>query len=212
MSPDDAATPLRVMVYDRTCTGRGPLPGLSHAWWTGSHLYRALGRIDATRGVSSWSEALSWLAEYEPERPIGEVQYWGHGKWGLARIDREPLDEDALLRDSSLRPLLERVRLRMCSPSGLWWFRTCETFGARPGHAFARAFTDFMGCRAAGHTYIIGHWQSGLHTLAPGDTPRWSDDEALLAGTPDAPERALWSKRTAPNTITFLHGRIPTGF
>ena len=36
------------------------------------------------------------------------------------------------------------------------------------GHDFARAWTDFFGSRAAGHTFIIGYWQSGLHTLAPG--------------------------------------------
>jgi hypothetical protein len=203
--------PLRLMVFDRTCRGRGPLPGLTHAWWTGGHLYRALGRLDGCRGVASWTEALSWLAEVEPERPLGEVQFWGHGKWGLARIDREPLDAEALGRSSPLRPLLDRVRDRLVD-DGLWWFRTCETFGARPGHAFARTFSDHMGCRAAGHTYIIGHWQSGLHTLAPGDEPEWPDDEALVEGTPDAPERALWSKRSAPNTITFLHGRIPTGY
>jgi hypothetical protein len=203
--------PLRLMIFDRTCRGRGPLPGLSHAWWTGAHLYRALGRLDAARGVSSWGEALSWMADHEPERPIGEVQYWGHGKWGLARIDREPLDLDALQRGSALRPMLDRVRARL-HPDALWWFRTCETFGARPGQAFARAFTETMGCRAAGHTYIIGHWQSGLHSLAPGSIPTWSDDEALIEGTPDAPERAAWSKHSAPNTITFMHGRIPAGY
>lgn len=212
MPHGDAEAPLRLMVYDRTCTGRGPLPGLSHAWWTGARLYQAVGRLDAHRGVGSWSEALSWLAEIQPERPIAEVQYWGHGKWGLARVDREALDTTALKSRSALRPLLDRVRARLIGSGALWWFRTCETFGARPGHAFARGFSDLMGCRAAGHTYIIGHWQSGLHTIDPGQAPHWPDDEALLEGTPDAPSRARWSRLSAPNTITCFHGRIPAGF
>jgi hypothetical protein len=212
MPHHDHRAPLRLMIYDRTCTGRGPLLGLSHAWSIGGRLYRALGRLDACRGVSSWTEALTWLTQIEPERTIGEVQFWGHGKWGLARIDKEPLDTAALTQGSPLRPLLDRVRDRIDSPQATWWFRTCETFGARPGHAFARAFTETMGCRAAGHTYIIGHWQSGLHTLEPGHEPTWPEDEALLEGTPDAPTRAFWSRRSAPNTITFLHGRIPDGY
>jgi hypothetical protein len=106
-----------------------------------------------------------------------------------------------------------RVRDRMLpADQGLWWFRTCETFGARAGHRFAGAFSDFLGCRAAGHTYIIGHWQSGLHSLGPGEEPGWPDDEALVDGTPDDPERASWSTRSAPNTITFLHGQVPAGY
>src|SRR5262245_17997203 len=69
---------VRALIYDRTCVWRGG--ALSHAWAAGSRLYRALGRIDAARGVASWDEALGWLAELRA--PIDEVQYWGHGKWG----------------------------------------------------------------------------------------------------------------------------------
>ena len=201
------------MLYDRTCRGRPLLPGLSHAWGSGGVLYRGLGRIDAWRGIASWEEGLSWLAEVAPERSIAEVQYWGHGKWGHARVDRQALDIGALSRQHGLHPLLNRVAARMLPGArGLWWFRCCETFGAKPGQAFGRALADFLGCRTAGHTFIIGHWQSGLHSLLPGQDPAWPDDEGLKAGTPEAPKEAHWSKLRHPNTITFLHGRIPEGY
>ena len=87
-----------------------------------------------------------------------------------------------------------------------------ETFGAAPGHDFARRLTDFLGCRAAGHTYIIGGWQSGLHSLAPGEQPAWSPHEGLKLGPPEAPREALWSRRSAPNTIHFLSGKVPAGY
>lgn len=197
------------MIYDATCTARRSLvPGLTRAWWLGGHLYRALGRVDAVRGVASWDEALAWIAEHEPSRPIHEIQLWMHGKWGAAYLDRDLLDIRSLSRDHPHRALLDRVAARM-RPSSLLWFRTCETFGARAGHAFARACADHFGCRVAGHTHVIADWQSGLHTLRPGERPRWSPHEGLSAGTPDAPERARWSSPLGPNTIHCLQGRVP---
>jgi hypothetical protein len=213
VEPDAEPTPLRLMIYDRTCRGRRFLPGLSHVWGAGGWLYRGLGRVDACHGVDNWPAALAWLAEYEPERKIAEIQYWGHGKWGAAKIGMVPLDIRSLRKGSDSRTQLDRIGKRMLQgDQGLLWFRTCETFGAAPGHAFASAITDVLGCRAAGHTYIIGHVQSGLHTLMPGVAPHWSVEEALTAGTPEQPERAAWSSFRAPNTITFLHGRIPAGY
>lgn len=85
----------------------------------------------------------------------------------------------------------------------------CETFGAEIGQRFAKAWVDFFNCRAAGHTYIIGPFQSGLHILKPGEEPNWSPWEGLKDGTPAAPKHALWSRPSVPNTITCLHGRIP---
>ncbi len=202
---------LELMIYDRTCRGRGPLPGLSHAWGLGAALYRGLGRLDATRGVSSWSEAFEWLGTVREGEPISGVQFWGHGKWGDARIGAEVLDESTLLAPDPSRGALDRVRGRL-TPSSLFWFRTCETFGAARGHAFARAFSDFIGCRAAGHTYVIGDWQSGLHSLEPGAAPGWSPEEGLLEGSPRAPKRARWSTPVEPNTIHCLRGAVPEGF
>lgn len=201
------------MVFDKTCRGRRLRPGLSHAWWSGAHLYHSLGRIDAWRGVESWEEAFDWLATVAPDRPIAQVQYWGHGKWGHARVGDQVFDIQALRRGHAFHGPLQRVAARMLDGDrGLWWFRTCETFGARPGIRFARAFADFLGCRTAGHTFIIGHWQSGLHTMMPGGEAYWPDDEGLRAGTPEEPKAAYWSRAWRPHTINFLQGAIPQGY
>ncbi len=200
---------LRLMIYDRTCPRPRFLPGLSQVWGAGRHLYRALGRLDGSHGAASWAEALDWLAAVQPGARIQEIQFWGHGRWGLARIGSEPLDASALASGHPHHDRLARVRDRLQPDGALWWFRTCETFGTRAGHQFARAWTRFHRCRAAGHTYIIGGWQSGLHSLAPDAEPTWSTDEGL---DPADPSRALWSGPRAPNTITFLHGQIPEGF
>src|SRR5688572_22448286 len=126
--------PLRLMIYDRTCTTakvkglRAPF-GLTHSWIAGGRLYGALRRIDAHTGVASWAEALEWLGTVEPDRPISEIQFWGHGQRGRVKIDAESLDASALAPGHPLRPALERIRERL-APDALWWFRTCDTFGA----------------------------------------------------------------------------------
>ena len=94
----------------------------------------------------------------------------------------------------------------------LLWFRTCETLGARPGQDFAAALADATGARIAGHTFVIGFYQSGLHCLRPGVAPHWSDSEGLARGSATQPELALTSAPNAPNTITCLSGKIPDGF
>src|SRR5262245_22928418 len=167
---------LRLLIYDRTCHGRRGLPGLSSAWWAGARLYRVRGLLNGVCAAASWSEALDFLAGHRPGCAISEVQFWGHGKWGDARVGNELLDERALLRGHPLRQRLCAVRDRL-APRALWWFRTCETFGADRGQHFARAWTDFLGSRAAGHTYVIGYWQSGLHVLEPGAAPDWAPEE-----------------------------------
>lgn len=204
---------LRLMVYDRSCRGGGwPRLGLSHAWRAGARLYRGLRRLDAQLGAASWHEALSWLAGVAPGRAIAEIQFWGHGSWGLARIADEPLDRASLEPAHPLNPLLCAIRERLAPHGALWWFRTCETLGALAGHDFARAWTDFFDAAVAGHTFVIGFHQSGLHRLRPGQQPGWSLAEGLRRGTPAAPEEALPSRPWAPNTITCLHGRVPARF
>ena len=37
-------------------------------------------------------------------------------------------------------------------------------------------------------------------------------DEGLEAGTPAQPEKALWSRRREPNTISCFRGTIPDGY
>jgi hypothetical protein len=204
---------LRLIVYDRTCAGRGILPGLSGAWQVGARLYTSLGRVDSSKPVASWEEALDWLASYETGRSLAEVQFWGHGKWGEARIGGECLDVRWLASRHPQHDRLLRVRDRFqCGARSLWWFRTCETLGAVRGQEFAVAWSEFLRASVAGHTYVIGYWQSGLHLLTPGAVPNWQADEGLVEGSPERPIRARWSTSGAPNTITCLHGRVPAEF
>lgn len=200
---------LRLMIYDRTCTGGRIAPGLSRAWWLGGHLYRGLRRFDGWLGASSWAEALDWLGAVGGAAPVAEIQFWGHGKWGRALIGDDVLDVSALAPAHPHRDRLARIRDRMAG-DGLWWFRTCETFGADRGHELAARWTELFDCRAAGHTYVIGFWQSGLHSLAPGQSPTWAADEGLIEGTASAPVRAADSARRAKHTISCLRGSIPS--
>jgi len=201
--------PLRLMFYDDTCRRSKFGVGLTHSWIAGAHLYSVTRKFHATFAARDWQQALAWLASYEDHRPIAEIQYWGHGKWGRVLIDGEPLTAEALDAHHALRPRLEAIRERLQGPGALWWFRTCETFGAQIGHDFARRWSDFFGCRAAGHTYIIGPLQSGLHAVEPGQMPAWSTFEGIAEGTPERPSRALWSIPGAPNTISFLRPTLP---
>src|SRR5262245_14382392 len=182
-----AEEPLSLLVYDASCRARGM--GLSDAWYAGSLLYRARSRFDHCLGARSWDEALAWLAGIERQRPVERVQYWGHGRWGRVLLAGEALDIDWLAKSHPQAAPLDGLRDRLTDRAS-FWFRTCETFGARPGHTFAQAFSERLGCRAAGHTFIIAWWQSGLHSIEPGAAPTWPVDEGLLEGTPNDPTRA----------------------
>jgi hypothetical protein len=201
---------LRLMVYDRTCVGARAPVGLSTAWGAGSVLYRGLGRLDGTFGATSWDDALGWLARFESSRPIAEIQYWGHGQWGRALVDRDVLDARALAPGHRLEPRIAAVRERLL-PGGeaLFWLRTCEAFGATAGHDFARRLADGLGARVAGHTFVIGAIQSGLRGLLPGHVPDWSPSEGIAEGSPDKPLRAHGSGIGKPRTITCLRSDVP---
>ncbi len=197
----------RLVVFDRT-QDRWPV-GLTAAWSAGARLYRRLGRIDAAHGAASWAGALDWVLGQEDA--IAELQFWGHGKWGIAFFAEDPLDASALAPGHPLHPRLLALRERL-SPDALLWLRCCEAFGARRGMAFAERLADFFGVRVAGHTFVIGFHQSGLRGLCPGARADWSPAEGLAAGTPEAPARARWSSPLAPRTITCLHGSVPPGW
>lgn len=203
--------PLRLLIHDRSCPGTGLRPGLSDAWRAGGSLYRGLGRLDATCGVASWEEALTWLVEQAARSggTIGEVQFWGHGRRGCALIGDESLDASSLQSGARHAPLLRALRTVLHAKCTLW-FRTCETLGGATGQHFARTLADASGARVAGHTYVIGFWQSGLHALAPGASPHWSVDEGVGARGPAA--TALLSSPALPNTIHCLQGTIPAGW
>ena len=194
---------LRLIIYDDTCRSRFG-QGLSTIWSVGAKLYSGV-----ERGVHDWQKALRFLAQYPGSEPIDEVQFWMHGKWGQLYIGRNVVDRTALSPGHALAPAFAAVRERL-SPQARFWFRTCETFGAERGHDFARAWTDYFGCPAAGHTYVIGFWQSGLHRLDPGMAPDWSASEGLLEGTPAAPRRAKPSSPGEPSTIHCFDGRFPS--
>ncbi len=204
---------MRLMIYDATGVGR-PLvqPGLTASWAVGGALYRGLGRLDASYGATSWEDALAWLCSVEPARVVDEVQFWGHGTWGRVWIGRDRLDADAVLDPSHSRHAdLVALRARLRGPDALVWFRSCETFGREAGHRFAAAWAEFLRCRVAGYTYVIGPWQSGLHSLAPGGAPRWPVREGLPDDV-DEPAHARMSGPFEPNTISCLHGRVPDGY
>lgn len=201
---------LRLVVYDRTQRFRAPR-ALGYSWQYGTHLYRALGRVDGAYGARDFGGALRFLATHAPEQPIRELQFWGHGKWGKIFVDRDALDRSVLAPSHRYYDLFRSFQQRL-TPDALLWFRTCETLGARSGQDFARALADATGARVAGHTYVIGFFQSGLHCLRPGENPSWSATEGLSRGTAEAPELAHWSTADSPNTITCLDGRIPDGF
>jgi hypothetical protein len=171
-------------------------------------LYRGMRYVDAAYGARTVADGLEWAIRAAKHRPIAELQYWGHGKWGRILVDREPLDRSALGRAHPLRSKLDALRERL-SPNALVWFRTCETLGARAGQDFAAALGDFTGASIAGHTYVIGYFQSGLHRLSPGTTPTWSKDEGLAEGSADEPRSALRSGPLEPNTITCFTHSVP---
>lgn len=202
------ASPLKLTIYDRTCTSHGV--GLSTAWAAGARLYRGLGRQDASYGATSWADALAWVEAFEPSRSIGEIQYWGHGKWGRIFVDDDGLDAAAL--DTHARALGAIKERFLPDARTLVWLRTCEAFGANAGIDFAQRLADGLGARVAGHTFIISALQSGLRALAPGKRPTWSATEGISEGTADAPKAAHDSRLLAPRTIHCLTNRIPAAW
>jgi hypothetical protein len=199
-----------LVLFDATQRQRRPR-ALGYSWQYGTQLYRALGRVDAAFGAHSFREAFAWLASHQRERQIAELQFWGHGRWGRIMIDAEALDRQLLLPAHQHHAGFQQLRERL-TPDALIWFRTCETLGAVAGQDFAARLADATGARIAGHTFIIGFLQSGLHCLRPGMSPHWPSSEGLARGSADAPEAALPSAPTAPNTITCLTGQIPDGY
>ena len=193
-------TNLRLLVYD----GTSPTPraraserlgehGLRAAWSAGARLYRALGRIDAHYGATSWSGALDWLAGFRPGEPVAEIQYWGHGKWGKLFIASDVLTAAAFEPDHPHRAALDALRLRLLPRAGsLLWFRTCgATARARARSPRACPRSSGRGRRGT----VIGAL-SGLHGIR-GAAPHWSADEGLSRGTADAPPERT-ARRSAP--------------
>jgi hypothetical protein len=197
---------LRLVVYDATGHGRAAVqPLLTRSWRVGVELYRRYPpglRADASFGATSWTDAVAWLASVEPGESIDEIQYWGHGLPGRLFIARDVLTADQL-QSSPLADDWRAVAARL-SPSSLVWWRTCSAFAGQAGHALASTMAAFFNCRVAGHTYVIGPLQSGLHSVTSSQPPMWSLTEGF-----GADGSSLTSTPWAPNTITCLHGAVP---
>jgi hypothetical protein len=201
---------LRLVVYDATGHGRAVLqPLLTTSWQVGGALYRRHPQapVDAVFGARSWTDALAWLASVEPRTPVAEIQFWGHGRPGRVFVADDVLDAAAFRGDGERTADLRAVRARLVGPEALVWWRTCSAFGGDRGHDFARVVADFFGCRTAGHTFVIGPWQSGLHSLVPGATPGWDRREGVRDDDEARPSRP--STPWAPNTIHCLEGAVP---
>ncbi|WP_394828423.1 DUF4347 domain-containing protein [Pendulispora albinea] len=199
---------LRLLVFDGTSKKGERL--LRSAWSTGAPLYRALNRVDAYHGATSWADALGWLVNIHRGEIISEIQYWGHGKWGTVFIANDVLNAHALEAGHPLHAPLAAVRARLLPDArALMWFRTCETFGAKAGQDFAARLAHFLGARVAGHTHVIDVFQSGLHGLYPNEVPHWSAREGLAEGSPEAPVLAKRSSPFEPHTIHFMNGAVP---
>jgi hypothetical protein len=221
---------MKLVVYDATDTKRVLLPritrradgaaegtgGLTRFWRIGAGLHWGIGRASATLGARSWIEALAWAADFER---IDELQVWGHGGWGYMDLGGERLDVETA--NGALSGSIDRLRLAL-SPVGaprsnsqrdpLVWLRCCSAFGTRLGHSFARELASRLGARVAGHTHIIGVWQSGTHSVAPGEAPAWDADEGVERDASGAPTGAAVSSAHAPRTIHCLRPGLPQGW
>lgn len=216
---------LKLVVYDATDTPQAHVRravsegaaarsvGLSPVWWAGTWMHRLLRVADATLGARSWAEALGWAAHIAETRgrPIGTIQFWGHGTWGSMLVGKSRLDHEALGVGHPMSPAIDRLRTRLVGPDALFWLRCCSAFGAQRGQAFATQLANRLGCRVAGHTHVIGFWQSGTHSVGVGETASWDAREGLrLEG--DRVLGALGSSPSAPRTMTCLGLDLPRGW
>lgn len=222
--PELVTAPLRLMIYDKTENStkidvNGPeveggefvVPlGLTASWVAGGALYRALRWVDMCLGVESWDEALDWLAVHSAPKRIAQIQVWGHGGPGVSVLGRERMNSRSILggdHESRLRMIGQRM-----TSDGVWWFRNCGVFAGVPGQNFARRFVSVMQARVAAHTHIIGPWQSGLHTLGPGEDPSWPATEGIADGSPERPKKLVWSKPWSTHTVTLFNSKVPRGW
>ena len=181
--------------------------GLSQSWWAGGQVYKHFGRFDHVKGCESWEEALEWLCEIGEDEKIAEIQSWTHGSPGKVWMNSESLNRKSF-GYNKFAPLLAKLRKRL-TPESLVWFRTCGLFCGQRGYNFARTWAEKLGCRIAGHTFVIGIFQAGLHTIGPGETPQWYLKEGINEGTADNPLSLRLSMWWSPNMIFCLRSEIP---
>lgn len=142
---------MKIILFDKTSRD---IPGF--AWAIGSF------RPGWTRiGAKSWDEAMTEIAD-DRYGMISQLQLWGHARPG------EPL-----IAGESIPSRFSAVLRTAVTPDSLVWFRSCSVFFGAKGRIFAERTANELGCRIAGHTHVIGPWQSGLYSLRPGVAPTW---------------------------------------
>ncbi len=197
---------VRLMIYDQTTLEDGldvKTDALAYSWKFGSKLYKTFRMLDQVKGVSSWNEALNWIYIESLKEPISMIQFWGHGSPGRAYIGN-----DVLSNDDTWTTELKKIGANLTDDC-VFWFRTCSTFAGDPGLKFAKELSKKLDCRVAGHTHIITFFHSGLHVLAPNETPHWSANEGVEHLSADGVYEMKKSAPFIPNTITCLRGSIP---
>jgi hypothetical protein len=218
--------PLRLVVWDATEVAPLRLPrvtrredgtaegtgGLSRWWRLGAGLHRGLYGADAVAPASTWDEALRFAiaASDRLGAKIAELQAWGHGGFGFMRMGDTRLDRASLAGGAALAPLVDALRDRLADDA-LVWLRCCSAFGAAEGRAFAPALAERLRARVAAHTFIIGAWQSGTHSVALGEAPSWPIDEGTER-TASGAIVARVSRADAPNTVFMLRRGLPAGW
>lgn len=198
------AKPLNIMFYDSSdWAGKD----LRTSWVVGGALYKLCGKVDLYSGFQSWFSALQWLLEVSQKNKIASIQFWGHGTPGNVWINESTLSLASISINAQQRQLLQSIKNNLDSNT-TFWFRSCNVFTGKHGQLFAKSFSNFMNCKVAGHTFIIGPWQSGLHTITPGQQPTWPIGEGMDQNK-DGKTKLLWSKPWSPNTITCMNSEIP---
>lgn len=198
---------LDIMIYDSSdWAGKQ----LRFSWITGGKFYKLFHSIEHHAGFDNWQEAFEWILSVEPDRKINSIQFWGHGSPGRVWINGDALSIRSLTEQSQHYIMLKKLKDRMAKDSVIW-FRSCNVFSASEGRFFSIAFCQFMQTKIAGHTYIVGPWQSGLHTIKPGQRPSWDLSEGLKK-TEDGKIKKLWSTPWEKNTVFCLNNKIPEGW
>jgi hypothetical protein len=185
---------MRVAVYDKNPGAGTSQWGLALSWRIGCFLHKLFGKLDDYYAASSWDEAIAWLLT-QP-KPLTSVQYWGHGSPATIWLAGVAAGADMWLK---LKPKM--------TTASIVWFRVCSAFQGRPGQVFAKRLAHGLGCTIAAHTRIIGVFQGGLHTLKPGATPSWPDEEGELPG-----KLAKLGLRGGNNSIFCLRANVPEGW
>lgn len=192
---------LSLMFYDNSVWAKEMLV---NTWTAGGKLYKLFRNVDHFIGVSSWEEAFEWLNTVAPGQKIKQIQFWGHGSPGKVWINGKSLSRFVKNPASAYHEHALELKKRLTEDSTIW-FRSCAVFSRQEGHDFAKDMSTFFNCKIAAHTYIVAFFQSGLHSLKPGQTPSWSITEGVnLDG------KTLWSRINSPNTIICLQGVVPS--